>query len=74
LEIPQIFSVVNAGKYDEHPPFNQQIEDFGELSEEEVAEQTAQPGALGFGQNFETAWGDAEGLNLQQRGRKIVLV
>lgn len=74
LDVPQIFSVVNASKYDEHPPFDQQIEDFGELSEEEVSEQVHRSGTLGFAENFETAWGDAEGLNLQQRARKVVLV
>ncbi len=74
LDPPQVFAVVNASKYDEHPPFNQQIEDFGELSEEEVAEEVSRAGTLGFSENFDSAWGDAEGLNLQNRARKVVVV
>ena len=31
-------------------------------------------GALGFAQNYDTAWGDAEGLNLQQRARRVSLM
>jgi hypothetical protein len=74
LDIPQIFSVVNPARYDEHPRFTQNVEDFGELGEEEITASASDYKALGFAQNYETAWGDAEGLNLQQRARKVVLV
>jgi hypothetical protein len=74
LDPPQIFSVVNPSRYDEHPTFTQSIEDFGDLNEEEISEDVHRFGVLGFAQNYETAWGDTEGLNLQQRARKVVII
>ena len=74
LDIPQIFSVVKPEKYDEHPRFTQSVDDFNDLDDEEILASVRGSGALGFAQNYETAWGDAEGLNLQQRARKVVLV
>ena len=74
LDIPQVFSVVNPAKYDEHPRFEQSLEDFEELDDEEITANAHNFGVLGFAQNYETAWGDTEGLNLQQRARKVVLV
>jgi hypothetical protein len=74
LEIPQIFCVVNPTKYDEHPRFTQSVEDFDDLDGEEVTASVNNFRALGFAQNYETAWGDGEGLNLQQRARKVVLL
>ncbi|MDB5033154.1 MAG: hypothetical protein JWQ98_395 [Chlorobi bacterium] len=74
LDMPQIFSVVNPDKYNEHPTFTQSLEDLGDLDEEAITESIIKSGALGFAQNYETAWGDAEGLNLQQRARKVGVV
>ncbi len=74
LDLPQVFSVVNPDKYNDHPRFSQSIEDFDDIDENIIAETAHQFGALGFAQNYETAWGDAEGLNLQQRARKIGMV
>jgi hypothetical protein len=74
LDVPQAFSVVNASKYDEHPFFSQSLDDFGDLDDDAIAESVSKYGVLGFAANYETAWGDTEGLNLQQRARKIVLV
>jgi len=74
LDTPQIFSVVNPNKYDEHPRFSQTIDDFEEMDDDAVTESVSRYGVLGFSQNYETAWGDSEGLNLQQRARKIIVV
>lgn len=74
LDTPQIFSVVNHAKYDDHPAFSQSIEDFGELDEAELAKAIGKYGGLGFGENYDTQWGDNDGLNLQQRTRKVVMV
>jgi hypothetical protein len=74
LDLPQIFSVVNPQKYDEHPRFLQNLEDFPDLDDEQISESVHKYGALGFAQNYETAWGDAEGLNLQQRARKVSIM
>ncbi len=74
LDTPQVFSVVNPVKYDEHPRFSETVEDFEDLDEEAVTETVSRYGVLGFSQNYETAWGDNEGLNLQQRARKVVLI
>ena len=74
LDIPQVFSVVNPAKYDEHPRFEQSIEDFDELDDEEIHAASQDFGFLGFGPNYDSAWGDSEGLNLQQRARKVELV
>ncbi len=74
LDIPQVFSVVNPNKYDEHPRFSQSLEDFDELDEQTIAGAAHEFGSLGFAQNYETAWGDNEGLNLQQRARRISVV
>jgi hypothetical protein len=74
LEIPQVFSVVNPTRYDEHPRFTQNVEDFEEMDDEEITVNVNNFKALGFAQNYETAWGDGEGLNLQQRARKVVLL
>ncbi len=74
LDVPQIFSVVNPTKYDEHPGFSQNVEGIADLDDDELHESVSKYGVLGFAQNYETAWGDGEGLNLQQRARKVVLV
>jgi hypothetical protein len=74
LDIPQIFSVVNPAKYDEHPRFQQNVEDIKDLDDEEVHAATHDYGVLGFAPNYDSAWGDNEGLNLQLRARKIELV
>ena len=74
LDVPQVFSVVNASKYDDHPRFAQNVEDFDDMDEETITETVHEYGVLGFAQNYETAWGDAEGLNLQLRARKVVVV
>jgi hypothetical protein len=74
LDVPQIFSVVNPAKYDDHPRFTQSVEDFNDLDDEGIIASASDYKALGFAQNYETAWGDGEGLNLQQRARKIVLI
>lgn len=74
LDIPQIFSVVNPDKYNDHPRFSQNLEDFDDLDESSITESVHQFGTLGFAQNYETAWGDAEGLNLQLRARKVGVI
>ena len=74
LDVPQVFSVVNPSKYDDHPRFAQNVEDFDDMDEETITETVHKYGVLGFAQNYETAWGDAEGLNLQLRARKVVVV
>jgi hypothetical protein len=74
LDMPQIFSVVNPEKYNDHPPFSQIIEDFDDIDETTIQETAHKFGAFGFAQNYETAWGDAGGLNLQQRARKVGVV
>jgi|GEM_PF-396440 len=74
LEQPQVFAVVNATRYDDHPSFSQSVEDFDELDDAARIESISRQGALGFANNFETAWGDGEGLNLQQRARAVVLL
>jgi len=71
LDLPQVFSVVNPDKYNEHPRFSQSVEDFDDLDDEQILETVHNYGTLGFAQNYETAWGDGEGLNLQQRARKL---
>lgn len=73
IEPPQVFAVVNPAKYDEHPNFTQTIDDFEDLDEEAQIAQVRGYGQLGFTNNYETAWGDNDGLNLQQRVRKIVV-
>lgn len=73
-DVPQIFSVVNHAKYDDHPQFSQNVEDFGELDEEEIAAAVGNYHGLGFGENYDTPWGDDEGLNLQQRARNVLMV
>ncbi|MBS1914286.1 MAG: hypothetical protein JST22_20015 [Bacteroidetes bacterium] len=74
LDIPQIFSVVNPSRYDDHPRFSQSVDDMDDMDEETIAASAHQFGALGFASNYETAWGDSEGLNLQQRVRKVLAV
>ena len=74
LDIPQAFCVVNPTKYDEHPRFEQSVEDFDDLDEEGINAASQQYGALGFAPNYDSAWGDNEGLNLQQRARKVEIV
>lgn len=74
LEAPQVFSVVNPSRYDEHPRFRQSLEDIDDADDEIVAETAQRFGDLGFAQNYETAWGDNEGLNLQLRARKVTVV
>ena len=74
LDIPQAFSVVNPTKYDDHPRFEQSVEDFEDLDEEALSAASHQFGTLGFAPNYDSAWGDNEGLNLQQRARKVEIV
>lgn len=74
LDVPQVFSVVNPAKYDEHPFFSQSLDDFSELEDDEISTSVSKYGVLGFAQNFETAWGDGEGLNLQLRARRVTLI
>lgn len=74
LDVPQIFSVVNADKYNEHPRFSQNLEDFDDLDEVELTESVHRFSTLGFAQNYETAWGDAGGLNLQLRARRVGII
>jgi hypothetical protein len=74
LEMPQIFSVVDPSRYDDHPRFEQQVRDFDELGDEEIVQDVQRFGTLGFGANYQTAWGDTEGLNLQQRARGVELL
>lgn len=74
LDTPQVFSVVNPDKYNDHPRFSQNVEDFDDLDETSISESAHQYGTLGFAQNYETAWGDAEGLNLQLRARKVGII
>ena len=74
LDVPQVFSVVNPSKYDEHPRFQQNVEDIKDLDDEEIHAATHDFGVLGFAPNYDSAWGDNEGLNLQLRARKIELV
>ncbi|MCE2504055.1 MAG: hypothetical protein J4G05_08365 [Chlorobi bacterium] len=74
LDPPQIFSVVNHAKYDDHPTFSQNVDDFSELDEAEITAAVGIYGGLGFGENYDTQWGDHEGLNLQQRARKVVML
>lgn len=74
LDTPQVFSVVNPGRYDEHPRFSQTLDDFEDLDDTTVTESVSNYGVLGFSQNYETAWGDNDGLNLQLRARKIIVV
>lgn len=74
LDIPQLFSVVDPSRYDDHAYFTQSVEDFDELDNEARVESTSKFRTLGFADNYDTAWGDAEGLNLQMRARKVELV
>jgi hypothetical protein len=74
LDVPQVFSVVNPSKYDEHPRFQQNVEDFNDLDDENLHAATHEFGVLGFAPNYDSAWGDSEGLNLQLRARKVELV
>lgn len=74
FEQPQVFAVVNATRYDDHPSFTQSVDDFDELDDAARIETTSSFRALGFANNFETAWGDGEGLNLQQRAHGVVLL
>jgi len=74
LDIPQLFAVVDAARYDNHPRFTQSIEDFDDLDEETRIESTSDYRALGFANNFDTAWGDGGGLNLQARARKVSII
>ena len=74
LDVPQLFSVVDPARYDEHPPFTQNVEDFDDLDDIARIESTSDFRALGFANNYDTAWGDAEGLNLQSRARRISVV
>ena len=73
LDPPQVFAVVNPSKYDQHPGFTQTVDDFDDLDEETQIAEVRGFGHLGFTNNYETAWGDNDGLNLQQRVRKIVV-
>ena len=66
-ETPQIFSLVNHARYDDHPTFTQSIEDFDELDEAELAEAIGLTNGLGFGENYDDEEGDREGLDLQKR-------
>lgn len=74
LDTPQIFSVVDHAKYDDHPAFTQSIDDFKELDDAELSAAIGKYDGLGFGENYDTHWGDHEGLNLQQRARKVVMM
>jgi hypothetical protein len=74
LDVPQVFSVVNPAKYDEHPRFEQSVEDFEELDDEEIHAASHEFGVLGFAPNYDSAWGDNEGLNLQLRARRVELI
>lgn len=74
LDVPQVFSVVNPAKYDDHPRFEQSVEDFEDLDDEEIHAATQTFGVLGFAPNYDSAWGDNEGLNLQLRARRVELV
>jgi len=74
LEIPQLFAVVDPARYDDHPRFTQSIEDFDDLDEDARVETSSNYRALGFANNFDTAWGDAGGLNLQLRARRVALL
>lgn len=74
LDVPQVFSVVNPAKYDDHPRFAQSVDDIDEMDDEEISANVHNFGVLGFAVNYETAWGDTEGLNLQQRARKIAMI
>lgn len=74
LDTPQVFSVVNHARYDDHPTFTQNVEDFQELDDAELAKAIGRTNGLGFGENFDTPWGDNEGLNLQSRARKVSMV
>lgn len=74
LDVPQVFSVVNPAKYDEHPRFEQSVEDFDDLDDGEILAASQTFGTLGFAPNYDSAWGDNEGLNLQLRARKIELI
>ena len=73
LDPPQVFAVVNPAKYDEHPGFTQTVDGFDDLDEEAQIAEVRGYGQLGLANNYETAWGDNDGLNLQQRVRKIVV-
>ncbi len=74
LDIPQLFSVVDPARYDDHPRFTQSVEDFDDLDDDARVESTSDYRALGFANNYDTAWGDTEGLNLQMRARKVELI
>lgn len=74
LDPPQIFAVVDHAKYDEHPRFSQSLEDFAELDDEELAKAVGIDNGLGFGENYDTPWGDNDGLNLQMRARKVEMI
>jgi hypothetical protein len=74
LDVPQVFSVVNPAKYDDHPHFQQNVEDVNDLDDDELHAATSEFGVLGFAPNYDSAWGDSEGLNLQLRARKLELV
>ncbi len=73
-ETLQVFSVVDPTKYDDHPAFTQSIEDFDELDEAELAESIGLTNGLGFGENYDTGYGDSNGLNLQERARQITII
>ncbi len=70
-ETPQIFAAVDPTKYDDHPPFTQRIEDHEELDDAELAAAIGQTNGLGFGENYDTRWGDNDGRSLQERARSI---
>lgn len=72
-EIPQIFAAVDPEKYDDHPTFTQRIEDHEELDDAELAAAIGQTNGLGFGENYDTQWGDDEGISLQDRAREIIV-
>lgn len=74
LDTPQVFAVVDPKKYDDHPQFSQSVEDFSELDEAEITQAVGKHAGLGFGENYDTPWGDNEGLNLQLRARKVAMV
>jgi hypothetical protein len=74
LDTPQVFAVVNHEKYDEHPIFRQRLEEFDELDQTELVQAIGLSDGLGFGENYDTRWGDHDGLNLQMRAHKVVMI
>lgn len=70
----QVFSIVNPVKYDNHPVFKNNVNDFNNMSPEERFDILKDWNFLGYGNNFDKNGDDSEGIDLNMKVTDFVLI